>query len=315
VRNAQIVSPAMPFHRIDLLPNYDHDQAWKSRERWAEDGGVSAKVIELIRDGGGEEFLEREFERGQLGFMKDRWDLAGLRIFNEDIKFPKGNNFKSINLSYAQFWHSKFDNAAFFQSYFGFVRLFNVEFCNCVFAYSQFYGAQLEECKFINCEFVGESGFSNCEILDTKFDNCFFDKNKIFDCKFDENVLFVAAQRGKLIGLRSTPSSNFKSTVENADISGIYCGIKEAFISGQIFAQARKYFFLQQQAYTKYSRVWFVDKAKGYLWEFVAGYGVKPSRVLISLAVLFILVAAQFAYLVDSIEQGMLFSAGAFFAE
>jgi hypothetical protein len=62
-----VLSPAMPFHRIDLLPNYDHDQAWKSRERWAEDGDVSAKVIELIRDGGGEDFLESEFERGQLG--------------------------------------------------------------------------------------------------------------------------------------------------------------------------------------------------------------------------------------------------------
>ena len=292
----------MSFHGIDLLPNYDRDEAWKARERWAEDGDVSAKVIELIRDGAGADFLEWEFESGQLGFMKNQWDLAGLHLFNEDIQFPKGDNFKSINLSYAQFWHSKFDNAAFFQSYFGFARLFNVEFCNCVFSYTHFYGVRLEECSFINCEFVGENGFFNCEILDTKFDNCFFDKNKIVDCKFDENVLFVAAHRGKLIGLRSASSSSLKSTLENADISGIYRGIKEAFISGQVLAQARKYFFLQQQAYTKYNRVWFVGKAKGYLWEFVAGYGVKPSRILMSLAVLFILVAARFAYLLDSIE-------------
>src|SRR3974377_2255755 len=54
------------------------------------------------------------------------------------------------------------------------------------------------------------------------------------------------------------------------------------------------------------------DKTKNYLWELIAGYGVKPGRVLICLSVLFGLVSTCFSYLLGSIEQGLLFSAGAF---
>jgi hypothetical protein len=72
----------MPFYPIDILPHHDAAQAQKLRARWETHEGrtLHEKIIGLIRKGGGEDFLQREFEQGRLSFLKDQWDLAGIKL-------------------------------------------------------------------------------------------------------------------------------------------------------------------------------------------------------------------------------------------
>jgi hypothetical protein len=265
----------MPFNRLDLLPNYDRNEASKSRKRWNENEDLRDKILALVRKGGGEDFLQWDFENGNLGFMEDQWDLAGITLFNEEIEFPEGDNFENIDFAHSEFWHCKFYGATFPQTHFPFARFYNVEFKNCLFGFAHFYGAKLEKCRFVSCDFVEENGFSNCELIDTKFIDCFFNKRKFTDCRFDENVSFSWRRDGRVP--RNT-NSDFKETLEDTAVSGIYRCIKDGYLSGEVYHLVRKYLFLQQQAFTRYNRVGF-DRARALCWEIIAGYGVKPIRV------------------------------------
>jgi Pentapeptide repeats (8 copies) len=117
----------MTFQRIDLLPRYDPAARNKVQSRWEHDDGRSLceRVIEKIRKGAGEDFLQWDFEQGRLGFLEDYWDLAGIQLSNEDITFPTGDNFENIDFSYAKFWHCVFVNATFPQTHFSFAKLYN----------------------------------------------------------------------------------------------------------------------------------------------------------------------------------------------
>jgi len=304
----------MSFYPIDILPRYDPARAQKVRTRWGTEDGqaVYEKIVGLIRKGGGEDFLQWDFEKGRLAFVEDQWDLAGIELFNENIVFPKGDNFEAIDFSYARFWHSVFTNATFPQTGFRFTRLYNVEFRDCIFAFATFYGATLEKCKFINCDFVDSNGFDNCNVKDTKFEDCFFRENVFENCKFDENVTFAVSRASELSGMLTKTSSGFKDTLKKEMVTGIYRGIKEGFLAGQVSNKAREYFFLQQYAYTRYNRTRPFDKAAAYMWEIITGYGLRPIRVLVCLIVLFIVVCSWFAYRLASISESLIFSAGAF---
>ncbi len=303
----------MPFHRIDVLPNYRAEKATCSRKRWAEDSeAVKDKVLDLIRKGAGEDFLQWDLENGNLGFMEDQWDLAGIDLFKEEIEFPSGDNFENIDFSFANFWHCKFRNATFPQTRFTFTRLYNVEFHDCLFGFAHFYGATLEKCKFINCDFVEENGFSNCELIDTKFQNCFFNKNKFTDCRFDENVTFTTTKGKREGGLLVKPNSRFLEQMDGSAVSGIYRNIKDGYLAGQVHVNSRKYLFLQHQAYTRYNSVSIFERSKRFCWELLAGYGVKPMRVLICFMALFAIICLWFSYRLGSVQEGLLLSAGAF---
>jgi hypothetical protein len=187
-----------------------------------------------------------------------------------------------------------------------------VEFRNCLFAFAHFYGATLEKCRFIDCDFPDENGFSNCELLETRFENCFFNKGKFFDCKFDEQVAFEVSRQPQIAGLLSQTSSGFQCLFEKNNISGIYRGIKEGFVAGQIYGKARQYSFLQHQAYTRFNRVGMAEKATAYCWELLSGYGLKPARVLTCLISLFAIVFVWFAYELGSVQDSLIFTSGAF---
>ncbi|MGH6666150.1 MAG: pentapeptide repeat-containing protein [Pseudolabrys sp.] len=301
----------MAFQRIDLLPRYDPAARNKARSRWEDEEGrsLSETITEKIRKGAGEDFLQWDFEEGTLGFLEDYWDLAGIQLFNEEITFPTGDNFENIDFSYARFWHCIFIDATFPQTHFAFTRLYNVEFKNCLFSFASFYGATFEKCKFIDCDFVEENGFENCEILDTRFDNCFFNKNKFTDCKFDEGVVFHFKKQPQVFGLLAQTASGFKESLEKSSISGIYRGIKDGFLAGGIYNKSRDYVFRQHQAYTRFNQIGRLGRAKAYSWELIAGYGLRPGRVLAFLIGLFLIVFVWFAYRLDSIQDSLVFSA------
>lgn len=300
----------MTFSRIDLLPLNDSEERQKARDRWEDDKGreLSDKIVDLIRAGAGEDFLQYDFEAGNLGFLKDQWDLAGFQLVGEDIEFPRGDNFENINFSNAEFWHTTFTKACFPQTRFAFTRLYNVTFRNCIFALAHFYGSHIEKCKFENCDFVEGNGFVNCDMIDTTFTNCFFYKNIFKHCRFNENVDII--NNNKILTFGLLPRAiQFKQDLDLDKISSIYQGIKDGFLAGEIFNQARVYLFLQRQAYTRFNAK---RKMGEFLWEFIAGYGLKPGRVLIVLGLMFGGASCFFSWRLGTWSDGLLLSAGAF---
>jgi hypothetical protein len=300
----------MSFTRIDLLPSYDLEKKIHALDRWEDEAGTAIykHVMDLIRKGAGEDFLQWDFEHDKLGFMKDYWDLAGMKIFSETIEFPDGDSFENIDFSYGEFWHSTFTNACFPQTHFSFARLYNVKFKDCVFHLAYFYGCHVEKCTFENCDFVEGNGFTNCDIKDTVFKDCFIYENIFKHCRFNENVKIFNTQKPLVFGLLPRALS-FNESLNSDQISGIYQGIKDGFLSGEIIDMARHYLFLQHQAYTRYNSA---KKFRAYLWEFAAGYGLKPPRVLALLCILFGVVFGWFMWRLGNWSTSLLLSAGAF---
>jgi len=128
-----------------MLPAFDANERSRQRTRWNEAEDVKNKILARIRAGAGEDFLQWEFENGNLGPIEDQWDLAGFDLFSEELVFSgNDDNFENIDFSYSEFWHTKFSNATFSQARFTFARLYNVQFHNCLFSFAHFYGAKLE---------------------------------------------------------------------------------------------------------------------------------------------------------------------------
>ncbi len=259
----------------------------------------------MIREGAGEDFLQWEFEHNRLGFLETMWDLKGLGIFKEDMTFPNDDNFEGIDFSYSQFYHSKFRNAAF-ESAFRFSRIYNCEFINCLFVFNGFYGTTLEKVKFVNCDFFEQNSLTNCELLDVEFKGCFIPQNIFFDCKFDEST------RVNELAPKPTRMTGSSLVLEKTHEAGIYKGIKEAYTAGGAIALAREHFFKQMKAVTRYNTQGWSRKIWGFFFEYVAGYGVKPHRVLLAMCIVYLLSLALFLQKF-TLSDALLLTAGAFF--
>ena len=259
----------------------------------------------MIRSGAGEDFLQWDFEQGNLGFLESQWDLKGFSLFNEGIDFPAGDNFEAIDFSYASFYHSKLKRAIFYSANIAYATIYNCEFVNCIFAFTGFYGSTLEKVRFINCDFMEEDRITNCDLKEVTFKNCFIPKPLFFDCKFDEQTTVDDP--------RSEPSKGINvDKLNSKDLAEIFKGIKESYRAGQVNRQSRYYFFKERQCITRYNLTSRHSKIGGYLLEFCTAYGIKPSRVLITMIVLFAFFSAFFTTRFG-FSDGLLLSAGAFF--
>jgi len=295
------------FTPIHLLPQFNAIQLNDFQRRWDGPDGLRLrdKILKMIRNGAGEDFLQWDFEQGKLGFLENMWDLRGIDIHQEDINFPYGDNFEGIDFSYAKFYHSKFKNAVFISTAFSFTRLHNCEFINCIFLFTGFYGSTLEKTKFINCEFIDGDEITNCDFRESRFRNCFYLGRLFFDCRFDETTSI------------DTPIDEPLSTTEGIKLNKtehaeIYSGIKESYGAGNVFKQSRQYFFKQKQCLTRYNVNNLREKIGGYFLEFIAGYGTKPIRVLLSMLITFLFYSSFFMVKLG-IANGLMLSAGAFF--
>ncbi|MCJ7508825.1 MAG: pentapeptide repeat-containing protein, partial [candidate division Zixibacteria bacterium] len=228
----------------------------------------------------------------------------GLNIFKEDISFPKDeDNFEGINFSYAEFYHSKFRDACFGSCYFGFTKIHNCEFINCLFSFSYFYGATLKNVKFIDCDFVESNGFTNCDFSQAQFENCFYSGNILINCKFDASTSInepIAKARQKDCNL------------DNRKLAEIFKGVKEAYAVGGAYKKSSNYFFKQMQSVTHYNTGNFFEKIGEYVWEAIAGYGVRPSRVLCVMVGVFLLSFLWFSLKIGLCD-GFILTSGAMF--
>lgn len=296
------------FQPVHLLPMFDSDKLKSYRERWEQGDGPSLrdKILAMIREGAGEDFLESEFERHHLGFLENMWDLQGINIYDEDLKFQgEGSGwFESIDFSYAQFYHSKFQGAEFAPSTFYFARIYNCKFTNCSFSFSDFYGAMFEKVKFKDCNFIQNNTFTNCDFRDVEFANCFMPESIFRDCRFDPDTVI------------SDPISNahhgWNLTFDNKQLATFYRDLKEGFSAGGVTRQTKRYFFRQSQATTRHNSVGFRQIFAGYLLEYLTGYGVRPLRVLSALALLLIITTTIYSGAVG-FENALILAAGGFF--
>lgn len=254
------------FTPVYLLPQFSAKESTKYRERWNGSDGqrLRDQILEMIRNGAGEDFLQWDFEQGRLGFLEDTWDLKGINIFQEDISFPEGDNFEGIDFAYAEFYHSKFKNAVFREATFNFTGLYDCEFLNCTFLFTTFYGATLEEIKFMGCDFIEHNEMTNCDFRESIFRDCFYASRLFFDCRFDDTTSL------------DTPVNEPFSVIEGirlgkSALSGIYDGIKESYAAGHVSKQYRQYSFRQKQCITRHNAETLRDRIEGYFLELVTG--------------------------------------------
>ncbi|MFA4857953.1 MAG: pentapeptide repeat-containing protein [Candidatus Margulisiibacteriota bacterium] len=293
-----------------LLPQLPVKDVEKIHDRWISfpDGQALQKaILEKIKAGAGEDFLQVDFEAGRLGFIEHQWDLKGFPISGVEIDFPKNDNFEAINFSYANFSNSIF-RKAYFRCNFSFIYVMNCEFTSCTFHLSSFYGASLKNVIFKGCDFIGKTAFTHTSCSNVKFNDCYFEENIFIDCKFDENTEIA-------LPIRKISASKDNSTFEEKQFAEIYKGIKEAYLSGGVTSKSRDYFFRQRQAISKFNKqsVHNIHRLTDFLFvELLTGYGIRPFCPLIAMFIWFLIVLLIFSSKVG-MSDGIILTSGALF--
>lgn len=292
----QWVEP-VAFVPLHLLPAFDRDKAQRYRSRWETDEGrrLADDLRIRIRNGAGEDFLLRDLQAGYLGFLENENDLKGIELFKEDIEFPADeDNFEAIDLSYARIWHSKFHNGQFSGS-FAFSRLYNVEFVGCHFSFVSFYGAELTGVRFVDCEFGEQVRFVNADVKESAFVRCRLHDTPFSSCRFD-----------------------ISTRLENTDVPSppervrLLSSIKEAFSAGGCHTESRDYFFREMHVATRLGGRCRREFWLGLMAEYVAGYGVRPGRTMLTMLGVLLLAWVVFGIRTDS-STGLMIAAGALF--
>jgi uncharacterized protein YjbI with pentapeptide repeats len=295
------------FTPTHLLPSYDNKDHNKYTKRWQEPLGleIRQKILSMIRDGAGEDFLQWDFEKGNLPILESQWDLKGIDIHGEDIQFPETDSFEAIDFSFAEFFNSIFTRACFSSAYFSFSRIYGCEFKNCIFGYTNFYACKFENVKFINCDFIERNRMTTCDFQNVSFENCYYSERLFFDCRFDSNAV-----ANDPISTANLMRKNY--ILEKSKYAEIVKGVQECYVAGEVTSQARNYLYKKRRYLTFYNTKKWSDKSVGLFLQLIAGYGVKPSRVLITMSLTFFVFSCIFMTRYG-FSEGLLLSAGAFF--
>jgi hypothetical protein len=276
------------FTPIDRLPTNDNGERQKVQERWDSPEGrrTHERVLALIGEGAGEDFLQSAFEYGELPTLENMWDLRGLNLVGHEYAFPAGDTFEAIDFSYAHFTHLTLRNACFPQTYMGFGRVYGCRFVNCLFAFANFYGTRFENCVFESCDFIEHNEFLNCDCRNVRFERCFFAHALFRDCRFDS--------RCTLNPPRKLPVSDFHTSLDNGTLADFYLGASEAFSAGGVAHVADGYLFKSLKATRQYNSP---TRVKPLLWanETITGYGLRPARVLGTMAAVLVAGSVWFA--------------------
>jgi hypothetical protein len=100
--------------------------------------------------------------------------------------------------------------------------------------------------------------------------------------------------------------------LENKERAGIYKGIQEAFTAGKVISKADVYRFKQNQCITRFNTSSRRAKSARYALEYLTGYGVKPVRVLLAMAVWFLITFLLFSVKVG-VPDALMLTSGALF--
>lgn len=291
-----------PIHQLSRSSETD---AAALRGRWDTPDGqrLAQHILDRIREGAGEDFLQGEFEQRRLGFLEHDHDLRGLSLFQETITFPEQDNFEDIDFAYSRWFHSTFRNG-YFNASFAFAELFNCQFEDCTFHFARFYGTQLENVRFMRCQFIERNAFTNCECSALQIRQSFYGEPLFVDCRFDAATVVEDP---------TDRSSRFTTQVlDRSRLVAIFRGIKEAYAAGDIPERSRLYFFRQMQASRRYNTPSRVRRWASLFMEVVAGYGVRPLWVLRAMGATLIVDYLIFACRIG-LRAALILAPGAFF--
>jgi len=298
------------FTPIHLLPQSVSAEGDNNRQRWGTDEGrkIHDLITSKLRTEKSKHFLQSDFDCRRLGFMKDTNDFRGFSFLQEEIVFAQDSEvFTGVNLSDAEFVHTKMTNASFFDCHTDFARFHDCTFGACFFWFANFYACKFEKVNFANCVFFERNSFYNCEFKDCAFAQSFFSENVFFDCKFDTKTTIESKFRREI----ASPKT---AKLENTSLADLYFGIQEAYSAGGAVSKSRKFTFLQRQATTKYNTDSLREKLFGLAFEFLAGYGLKPLRVILCMLGVFLAAFLFFCWKLETdFSATLLFTSGAFF--
>ena len=100
--------------------------------------------------------------------------------------------------------------------------------------------------------------------------------------------------------------------VDPRKLSDVFGGIEDAYRAGGVTTQAREYFFRGMQAVTRHNSDTWLAKGFGFLKEWLAGYGVRPFRVLGMMFGALLISASAFSLALGNAD-GIMLAAGALF--
>jgi hypothetical protein len=105
------------------------------------------------------------------------------------------------------------------------------------------------------------------------------------------------------------PVSDFKVSLDNGILADFHFGISEAFRDGGISHLADAYLFEGLRATTRFNAV---TRAKPllYLREVTTGYGLRPARVVVTMAAVLVAGTLWFAYRLP-LREALLLASGA----
>ncbi|MCB1164449.1 pentapeptide repeat-containing protein [bacterium] len=293
------------FAPIAQLLRQDKSSSQRWIDRWNTDRGKADAqlILDLIRRGAGEDFLQSDFEGGRLPTLENMWDLRGYGLFKERIEFPEGDTFEGINFSHGSFHHCELINATFFNSYMGYGRVYGCTFVRCVFAIAHFYAVQFENCRFVNCDFFETPAFDNCDLQNTEFNGCWFGVSTFADCRLDAGC--------RIVSVAHNPTSSMKAEFSWSTLASVYRGIYSGFMASGATRHAFGALYQAERAETR-SLPFGRQKALGWVFSFTMGYGLRPLRVIRSLALLLTGASLVFA-LAMPIRDAAVLAAGSLF--
>lgn len=295
------------YTSIYSLPQNGTEDSAKYQNRWKTKDGILIKhhILKLLRNGATEHFLQKDFIDGKLQILENGTDLRGLYFEDENITIQHPKTLTNVNLSYSFIAHSKFNETSLPGMLFRFATLRNVTFINCSFSSTIFYACRLEDVVFINCDFVDRVDVRNCRFYDVRFIHCFFSSNIFYNCKFDEGTVIDDI-------VQTSRYTKKQITFNKKEYAELYKGIKNAYLDGNVVGKERDYYFLEKQSITRHNITSLFPKIGNYFIEFIAGYGIRPLRVFLSMVFIFLLFTALFIGKLGY-PEGLLLSIGAFF--
>lgn len=294
------------YTSIYLLPQNGNKESEHYQNRWKTKEGIRTKyhILNHLRSEASEHFLQKDFIEKKLPLLDSAIDLRGLYLEDEHIKEQHPKTLQNVNLSYSFITHSKFTEVTFPEMLFHFATLRNITFINCIFKATSFYASRFQNVSFIDCDFIEHVDFRNCRFYDARFKNIFFETSIFYNCKFDEDTV---------IGKLNPTSQNAKKQliIDKKEYAELYKGIKNGYSDGSVINKQREYYFLERQSITRYNTDNLHTKFGNYFLEFIAGYGIRPIRVLLCMIIIFLVFSEIFITKIG-FPAGLLMSAGAY---
>lgn len=284
------------YTSVYLLTQNISDKRNKYQERWKTKNGIQLKqdILTLLKNGITNDSLH-----------KTPKDLKGLTIEDEEIFTKSPDILKGADLAFIYLFNTHFKNLNFTDASITYAKFYHVTFSDCIFSSTTFYACYLENVTFINCDFLERNDVRNCRFTNVCFKNCFIETNLFHSCRFDEQT--------HIDTLRST-SQHIKKQIhfDPKELAELYKGLKNSYMAGKVINQSRDCYYLERQAITRYILENPFEKVGNYFLEIIAGYGIKPLRVLLWMVLLFIVFSLIFIAKIGY-PDGLLLSTGAYF--